>query len=325
MVPVVRALQRHWPDCRISWVIGKLEYQLLRHLDGVDFITFDKNGGWSAVRKFRKAMRQHSFDVLLHMQAALRASLLASSIRAPIKLGFDRERAIDGQWLFSSHRIQGKPQQHVLEGFLGFLEALGVAQQALDWRFELPAELLDQARQRLPQAPYAVLNPCSSVRRNNWRNWPMHCYAPVIEFLAEQGLQCVVTGGPSEEEKALARELASASATDVLDLVGQTSLDELAAIIQGARLVIAPDTGPLHIANLLNVPAVGLYASSNPLRTGPYRSPEYSVNKYHEAAVTYLEKPAEQLKWGQRVRHREVMKLIQPADVLDKVKLALQE
>ena len=107
-VPVVRALRQQWPDTRITWIIGKLEYKLLSGLDDVEFVVFDKLGGWPAVKALRLALRSRRFDVLLHMQVAGRANLLSRLIRAPIRIGWDRARSRDlqpGQHAFSSRRL----------------------------------------------------------------------------------------------------------------------------------------------------------------------------------------------------------------------------
>src|SRR5262245_66046027 len=102
VLPVVRTLQRVWPNTRFTWVIGRLEAKLLGHIPDIEFIVVDKRSHWSAMRTLRRALRGRQFDVLMHMQLALRASLLSMSIPARIKLGFDRERARELQWLFTT-------------------------------------------------------------------------------------------------------------------------------------------------------------------------------------------------------------------------------
>ena len=92
VLPVVRTLQRAWPDTRFTWVIGRLEAKLLGHIPDIEFIVVDKGSTLKAIRSLRKAMQGRRFDVLMHMQLSLRASLLSTVIPARIKLGFDRAR-----------------------------------------------------------------------------------------------------------------------------------------------------------------------------------------------------------------------------------------
>ena len=87
-VPAVRALQRQWPDCRITWIIGKVEHGLLEGLEGVELIPYDKRTGLKGVLALRRQLKQRRFDLLLHMQAALRASLLSLAVKADIRLGY---------------------------------------------------------------------------------------------------------------------------------------------------------------------------------------------------------------------------------------------
>jgi len=121
IVPIVRTLERHWPETRITWIIGRLEAELVQDIPGIEFIVFDKQQSLQAYQKLKKELHHRRFDLLLHMQASLRAGIASTCIKAPIKLGFDRQRARDFQWLFTSHKIAAGPRQHVLDGFFGFL------------------------------------------------------------------------------------------------------------------------------------------------------------------------------------------------------------
>ena len=131
VVPIVRTLQRAWPQTRITWVIGRVEARLLGLLPGVEFITVDKRTGLRGLRALRTQLAARHFDVLLHMQLALRASLVASCVRARVKLGFDRPRARELQWLFTDARIAPRTREHVLDSFFGFAAALGIEREAL--------------------------------------------------------------------------------------------------------------------------------------------------------------------------------------------------
>ena len=103
------------------------------------------------------------------------------------------------------------------------------------------------------------------------------------------------------------------------NLVGQTSLKQLYALLADADLVIAPDSGPVHMATAAGTRVIGLYATSNPDRTGPYLARELTVNRYPDAVRAYLGKEVAQLRWGQRVRHPDAMALITVDDVISKI------
>jgi len=103
------------------------------------------------------------------------------------------------------------------------------------------------------------------------------------------------------------------------NLVGKTSLKQLAALIDSADLVICPDSGPAHMATAFSTPVLGLYATSNPDRTGPYASRELTANRYPDAVQKFLGKSVQQLRWGQRVRHPDAMDLITVEEVIAKL------
>jgi heptosyltransferase I len=164
--------------------------------------------------------------------------------------------------------------------------------------------------------PLLVINPCTSQRARNWRNWPAERYATVADYAFERhGLRTVLTGGPNSRERQMAADIGTYVRHPLIDLVGRTSLKEMLAVLQRADIVIAPDTGPAHMATAVGTPVVGLYASSNPLRTGPYLSQHYVVNKYPEALRMHSGKTVETAKWGERVRHPAAMELISVDDV----------
>ena len=321
VVPIVRTLQAHWPHTRLTWVIGKLEAQLVGDMAGVEFIIFDKSEGWAAYHRLRQQLANRVFDVLLHMQVALRASLASMMIRARLRLGFDRDRARDWQWLFCNARIDAKPRTHVVDGFFGFLEALGIEERVMRW--DLP--LADETRRFVdqyvtPDERLLVINPCTSARLRNWRNWSPKGYALVADHaIARYGMKVILTGGPAANEREHAARITEAMRHPALDLVGQTTLKQLLALIDRAEAMIAPDTGPMHMATTVGTPVIGLFATSNPERTGPYLSQRWVVNAYPEALQHFDGLSVEQAKWGKRVRDPEAMALIKPDAVIQKL------
>src|SRR5882724_1347845 len=119
-VPLLRTLQRAWPETKFTWIIGKTEARLMSLIEGVELIIVDKRAGLAARRETREKLREREFDVLLHMQLAFRASLIARATRATAKIGFDRARARELQWLFTNQRIAARSREHVMDSFFGF-------------------------------------------------------------------------------------------------------------------------------------------------------------------------------------------------------------
>ncbi len=320
-VPVVRAVQDHWPDTRITWVIGKLEHRLLGGLEGVEFIEYDKRGGMSATRGLHETLRQRRFDVLLHMQVAARANLLSCLVRAPIRLGWDRTRSRDLHHRFVRDYVATVPFQHQVEGFLEFARTLGVPVRGPRWDLPISAEATDWALAQLGEDdPVLLISPCSS---HPLRNWRPEYYAEVADRAArESGLRIVLSGGPSALEREVAGEIEERMQQPCLNLVGKDTLEQSKALLRRADLVITPDSGPAHIASALGTPVIGLYAATWSKRSGPYNSLQLCVDHFDTAARQFRGKPAEQLRWGTRIEEPGVMDLVRPEEVMQRIRQA---
>ncbi len=320
-LPVVRTLQRHWPGTELTWIIGRSEHGLVGDIEGIEFITFDKSKRWSGLRDLRHRLHRRRFDALLHMQMSLRASLASLAVSADIRLGFDRQRAKDLQWLFTNQRIRHRPAEHVIDSFFGFTEALGIADRELRWDIPLPDYARECAAKVIADTtPTLVVSPCSA---HAYRNWSVEGYAAVADYAIERyGMRVLLTGGLSAIEHQYGEAISALMRHDATNLVGQTDLKQLTAILERATLVLAPDSGPAHLANAMGTPVIGLYAATNPDRARPYLSPDLVVSRYAEAVVDRFGKPPEQLPWGIRVRQPGTMDRIQPGDVMEKIDLA---
>ena len=314
---VVRNLQDNWPDARITWLIGKTESALMGDIPDIEFIIFDKSEGRRAYADIKDKLDGRTFDVALCMHASMRANFLCRGIPARVKVGFDKPRARDFQWLFTNTRSPAASGEHAMEAMMGFARFIGARETPLRWDIPI-AEADRQFAGREPGRPLVVISPCSSQRARNFRNWPESHFVSVANYLRQQkNTDVIVTGGNSELERQYGRTLRTLA--QARDLVGQTSLKQLYALLAAADLVIAPDSGPVHMATTARTAVIGLYATSNPDRTGPYLSRQYTVNRYPDAVRKYLDKDVEQLRWGQRVRHPEAMSLITVEDVIEKI------
>jgi len=320
-LPVVRTLQAAWPATRITWIIGKLEAGLVGDIPGIEFIIFDKSKGLGAYTGLRRTLHGRRFNLLLHMQMSLRASVASLAVRAPVRLGFDRERAHDFQWLFTNKRIWYKPRQHVMDSLFGFSEALGIRERVLAWDIPLPAEAVAFAREHIPAGVSTlVISPCANPRFRNWRSWDPKHYAAVAEHAAGRlGLKVLVTGGPSAIEKAYGERITALAKAPVVNLVGRTSLKQLLALLKEASVLVSPDSGPVHMATAVGTPVVGLYATTNPDRAGPYLSQRWRVDRYPDALRRFNHEDPQAASWGTRVRDPAAMELISVADVTGKL------
>ena len=319
VLPVANALKRAWPECRITWVIQPLPHQLVQGHPAIDdFVIFYRRRGVAGLRAFldvRRALAGRRFDLLLGLQVYFKAGLITAIAHADVKLGFDRARARDAQWLFTNRRIPARGQRHVQDQYLEFVEYLGVDPEPLAWDLRLSDE--ERTAQtdffaELDRPSCAVVLGTSRVEKN----WSAEGYARVLERVeSEHGLRPVIIGGPSPVERRIADEVLSATGASVIDALGD-DLRKLVWILEGSALLISPDTGPLHISRALGTPVVGLYGYTNPKRTGPYRAFEDLI------VDGYAEYPGEQYPIAST--YRDGMERITVDGVLQKVSLAME-
>ena len=315
---MVNRIQRHWPDAEITWVIGKVEYQLVKLIPNVRFIIFDKSQGKVAVETLKQAVKGEVFDALLMMQVALRANLASRVIKARKRIGFDWGRSKELHWLFANKRIEAHKHFHVLDGFMDFADALGVPQvEAPSWHIPVSQEDENWGNTKAAElGDYVVIAPAASKAE---RNWLPERYASIANHIHAKGKKVVLCGGPGELDKKTSQAIITQSAEIFADFTGQTSLHQLLMLLKHAQLVIAPDTGPAHMAATVGTPVIGLYAHSNPRRTGPYNSIEQTVSVYDSCIREQKGKPWEALPWGTRAKGKHLMEKISFQAVAQKV------
>ena len=318
---VVRAIQDTWPETRLTWIIGKTEAGLLADIPDIEFIIFDKSKGSAAFRDVKSKLSGHTFDVALCLHASMRVNRIYRQIDTPIRLGYDFRRARDFQWLFTNQRIAAQDKQHVLDGMMSFARHIGVPERSLRWDIPLSPAHREFARKiTAGDKPVLVISPCSTQRARNFRNWSVEHYAAAANHAQQKfGCKIVLTGGPSNLEKVYGRKIADLCGPDLTNLIGKTTLKELLAVIAAGDALICPDSGPAHMATAVGTPVIGLYATSNPDRTGPYLSRDLTVNAYPDAVGRFMGKSPDQLHWGQRVRDPGAMDLIRLRDVNAKI------
>jgi heptosyltransferase I len=315
----LRALQAAWPETRFTWIIGKVEAKLMAAIaPGIEFITFDKRAMLSELLRLQRELRQRRFDLLLDLQLSIRASLVSRLVHAPIKLGFDRPRARELQWLFTNAQIAPATRQHVLDSFMGFVRACGVEPGAPRWDPVLPDDALAYAARIAPHAtPTLLLSPCSS---HALRNWSAVRYAAVADHaVAAHGMRVVLVGGRSAAEQQMGSAIAAAMQHAAFNQIGQDTLPQLLALMARATVLLSPDSGPAHMAGMVGLPVIGLYAATNPERAGPYLSREWCIDAYDAAARRFLGRSAADIPWTTKIEKPGVMDLITVPEVTAKL------
>ncbi|MGE5730603.1 MAG: glycosyltransferase family 9 protein [Gemmatimonas sp.] len=278
VLPVINALKRHSPDVRITWILQPGPATLVRGHRSVDeILIFDRAKGVGAFGDMRRTLASREFDLVINLQVYFKAGIVTRFTRARVKLGFDRARARDFNWLFTTHRIPPHAPQHVQDQYFEFLTALGVPHEPVEWDLgPWPDERAWQAEffSRFDRPTASIVVATSKPQKD----WPPERWAEVVDALwHEFGLQPVLVGGRSEREVHAEQVIMQRARQRPHSALG-SGLRNLVGILDGSSLVLAPDTGPLHMAVALDRPVVSLLGYTNPKRTGPYR-------KFHDLMI----------------------------------------
>jgi heptosyltransferase I len=311
VLPVINALKRHSPSVHITWVLQPGPATLVRGHRSVDeILIFDRSKGWAAFADIRRQLATRQFDLVIDLQVYFKAGIVTKFTRAAIKLGFDHARARDMNWLFTTHRIPPHPQQHVQDQYFEFLTALNVPHEPVVWDigpWETERQWQTQFFAQFDRPTAAIVVATSKEQKD----WLPERWAQTVDSLHDDfGLQPILVGGRSPREVAAERVIMERASHTPHSALG-SGLRNLVSILDGSALVLAPDTGPLHISVALARPVVSLMGYTNPKRTGPYR-------RYHDLIVDAYGDPGED--YGITMENRlDRMPRIAVRDVLDRV------
>jgi heptosyltransferase I len=315
VLPIVHSIRAAAPDVHITWVIQPGPYALVRGHPAVDeFIVFDRKAGSKGFLGLYTQTREPRFDLVIALQVYFKAGVITAMLRAPRKLGFDRARARDANWLFTTERIPPRGQRHVQDQYVEFLEHLGI-EPRLEWGLGPTAEEQARYADALPPTDRPTVAFVVGTSKPA-KEWPAERYAELADRLHdEMGARVVLVGGRSERELAAAEVIRERATHPPLDLL-EWDLRKLVYLIDRADVLVSPDTGPLHIGVALGTPTVALVGYTNPKRVGPYR-------RFHDLMVDAYGDPGEDYPVTAEYREGR-MERITTEQVLEKVKLALQ-
>ena len=314
VLPVLNSIKAHRPDSRITWIMQRAAAELVRGHPAVDeIVVFERKRGVRGLLDVRREVAGHPFDVVLNLQAYLKAGLVGATARAPVRLGYDRARARDLTWLFSTHRVPPRPRGHVQDEYLEFVEALGVP-VVHEWGLGPTAEERARFAELLPPSDGPTVALVVGTSKPE-KEWPAERYAALVDRIqGRMGARAVLVGARSAREEGAAAEIRRLAAEPPLDL-REWDLRRLVYLLDQADVLVSPDTGPLHVGVALGTPTVSLMGYTNPKRYGPYR-------RFHDLLVDAFGEPGEDYTAAAGNRPGR-MERITVDEVAEKVELVL--
>ena len=310
-LPMLHHLMKAYPEHRIVYITSSPFSSIVEGIKGVETIVVDKPRTFKDYLKLIKKLRAIEFDLFLCTQANLRVNVLFPFIRAKRKIGFDSRRGRDAHHLFVPEEISYR-REHALKAFLGFLDHLEVSyDNSIEYKIPItPHE--DEWFLKTGFQNYICIHPKAS---HEYRTWPIERYIELTKLFVNNHDVKVILTGTSADFDFCERIRTSLKSDQVINMANKTSLLELAKLYKESSLVIAPDSGPIHLANAVGAKVIGLYVSLPSSFTGPYGQEEYCIDKYKEAAQRFLKLSSEEVPWRKRVSEKSMMKLIKVSEV----------
>jgi heptosyltransferase-1 len=273
-LPVLHSLRRRFPDAHVAWVVNRIYEPVLRgHPDLDAIIPFDRGAlraGWFdgalAFADFLRRLRLHRFDLAIDLQGLFRTGLMTLATGARQRIGLASAR--EGATWFYHHRIDDQQVKHAVDRYGLIAESLGA--DARDKVFTVPVDDIAKAwaKRQLANCPRPWIAVGVGAR---WltKRWPPEHFAALARRAIEHfGGTALFVGAPDETQ--LAQQAAALVPYPVCQLTGKTNLPQLIALLSEADVMLANDTGPLHVAVALGRPVVAPYTCTLVERTGPY-------------------------------------------------------
>lgn len=264
-LPAAGSIKEAWPECEVTWIVDKRFSGLVECCAFVDQ-TVKIEKGFGALSQQVKELGE--FDVALDLQGLLKSAGPVFLAKAKQKLGYHWQR--EGAALLVSRVMPLESSVHVVEQYLDVARAAGGGDSV---RFGLAAQAEDVKKVNgvlreagLEDGQRLVLSNAGA----GWaaKRWPAENYASLVAVVESAGGRVGFIG--TEVDRPSFEAVLAAGATGAMDLLGKTNVRELVALLDSATVIVAGDTGALHIAAGLGKPCVGIYTQTRPERSCAY-------------------------------------------------------
>lgn len=276
---LVDAIKSAWKGCSITWLVEPACYGLVKLHPRIDkVIVFERKRGMAGVLALRRELASERYDITLDLQRHFKSGVFSWMSGAPRRIGFNRKDAKEGNWLFNTEHVPENGERiSKVDHYLSFLVPLGIQRPpVLSAGLEgVTLERVGATWKGLLSSPYLGV-----VLGSSWdtKDWPEEGYRGLLSELKASGLsQAVLLGDRSKVEMSKRLESAAPAGVSVVNLAGQTTLEELVAVLHGAAVCMGPDSGPAHICGAVGTRHVTLFGPTPVGRNSPRGSEDLSI------------------------------------------------
>lgn len=278
--PVFSALKKAMPEARVDAYIYTDTAPMVEGHPALDgWIGYDRNWkklGWIGRLKKEwemiQRLRAGKYDLAINLTEGDRGAMAVKWSGARIRVGVRPK----GKWQrkILTHVVKECPMvRHTVEKNLDVVRRIGIfpAEEERDLFLHVPLEAEQAMREKVGEG-FVLIHPTS---RWKFKCWPVEKMRELAETLIGKGKKLVFTSGPDKEERAMVEEIARD--LPVLNLAGQISLKELAALIGLSEYLVCVDSVPFHMASALKKKVVAIWGPTSEVNWGPWRNPNARV------------------------------------------------
>ena len=277
-LPSLYALREIYPKARITWAVHPAFAGILPGkpwIDEIYLVDRKRIKEISYLWQVHQDLKSRHFDLVIDLQMIAKSGIISFLSGCKNRIGYNDAR--EGIFL-ASHPVTGPHKKgHIIEQLLDVIRYLGWEGDTIEFPLHDYKKEMDTVSHLLQQegvdGPYAVLVPGT---RGEAKKWPISFWGELASLFSEHHVYNVISGTAGEMDMGKAIKESSPSPYTV-NLMGKTSLLELAALEKMASLHISSDTGPLHIANAVHTPLIALFGPTLPDRSGPYGNKNSTV------------------------------------------------
>jgi heptosyltransferase-2 len=278
-VPALRALRRVLPEAELTLAIRPGTQGLFADAEFVDkILVYDRRGLLSVMPQVRK-WREGAFDLAILFQNAFEAALIPFLAGVPLRLGY----ATEARQPMLTHPVSlpdWRTTRHEVFYYLYLITALeqllfgtsSICEQEPDAGLELSGSRKEEATRLLNShgvtSESKLVAICPGSINSRAKRWPAEAYAALADLLIEDHSQVLLIG--SKEEMDVSHQVTTRMRHQATVLTGQTSLDQITAVLGLVDLIVTNDTGPAHVAAALGRPTLVIFGPTNPLTTRPF-------------------------------------------------------
>jgi len=266
--PVLPLLRKQFPEAKMTFLVNPGAAAVLQDNPYLDEVWVLPRQSWWQQLRFIQHVRDVKFDTVIDLTDGDRSAFLSWVTGAPVRLGYNRDRRWRGKF-YSQVLPSAYGSMHMVEYHQQAIAALGITESVGEPEVYIHSEVRQQDEEEFSDfspkgQPLVLLHPTA---RYVFKAWPLERFAAVADWLSGQGIRVALIG--NQREILIGQQIMNLTKHKPVNLMGNTSLSQLTALMKRSNLLIANDGGPMHIAAAVGCPVLGLFGPTDPAVWGP--------------------------------------------------------